>query len=198
MSLSPTVRFRRRHLPHWEVANGRYFVTVRCADSLPREAVEKIRELHLNLAGIPAQSPQFAAFQRQVFRTLEKYLDAGAGSCPLRHPEAACIIMEEFEAMAEWQIGVPHFTVMPNHWHALFVPSDAGVHSLSAVMKRLKGRTGKRIRTALGGRGPVWQGEWFDRWVRDDTEWTRIVDYIHANPVKAQLAASWSEHPWTR
>lgn len=116
----------------------------------------------------------------------------------MREPKVARILMEEFEALADWQIAVPHFTVMPNHWHALLVPSDGGDHSLSAIMKRLKGRTGKRVRAILGGRGSVWQGEWFDRWVRNDSEWDRIVDYVRSNPMKAGLCAKWSEHPWTR
>ena len=76
----------------------------------------------------------------------------------------------------------------PNHWHALLVPEDARAHSLSEVMKRLKGRTARRIRLLLPGIGRFWQGEWFDRWVRDDAEWDRIVTYIRNNPVKAGLA----------
>lgn len=198
ISLRPTLHFRRRHLPHWEVLDGRYFITVRCADSLPRDAVERLRELNFHLASIPAASPQFAAQQRQVFRTLEKYLDARAGACPLRQPAAIKCLSEEFAALAQWDVSVPHYTIMPNHWHALLVPGKSCTHSLSKIMKRLKGRTGKSLRAALGGSGPIWQGEWFDRWVRDESEWTRIVDYIHANPVKAGLARSWSEHPGTR
>lgn len=196
--LTETLRFRRRHLPHWEVAAGRYVVTVRCADSLPREAVERLKELQLHLSAIAPQSPQFAALQRRIFVTLEKYLDAGSGSCPLRQSVAAKILLAEFEALSDWDVAVPHFTIMPNHWHALLVPGERCTHSLSEIMKRLKGRTGKSLRAVLGGSGPVWQGEWFDRWVRHDAEWARIVDYIHANPVKASLASAWADHPWTR
>jgi REP element-mobilizing transposase RayT len=193
-----TVQFRRRHLPHWEVEGARYFVTVRCADSLPKEAIERLKEIRGNLADITPRSPQFAAFQRQAFRTLEIYLDCGSGSCPLRLPEAAGAIVEEFAALAEWNVGVPHFTIMPNHWHALFAPANDGVQSLSAIMKRLKGRTGKRIRRIVGGAGPLWQEEWFDRWVRDDGEWDRCVAYIQNNPVKAGIVSIPSDHPWTR
>jgi len=65
-------------------------------------------------------------------------------------------------------------------------------------MKRLKGRTAKRIRGALGGSGAFWQREWFDRWMRDDAEWERCAAYIRNNPVKAGLAEKWEAHPWTR
>jgi len=193
-----TIRFTRRKLPHWEVENGRYLVTVRCADSLPEVAVARLSGLHDSLSQIEPRSAEFAAMQRQVFRTLEKYLDAGYGSCLLRQPEAARIVVDELAALADWQIAVPHFTVMPNHWHALLVPGEQEAHSLSAIMKRLKGRMGSSIRGEIGGRGPVWQSEWFDRWIRDEAEWEKIIAYIRNNPVKAGLARAWVEHRWTR
>jgi len=95
-------------------------------------------------------------------------------------------------------VAVPHFTIMPNHWHALLVPDPSSPHALSTIMKRIKGRTAKRLRALLGGSGPVWQREWFDRWMRSDAEWEKSVAYIRNNPVKAALVGSWSEHPWTK
>jgi len=44
----------------------------------------------------------------------------------------------------------------------------------------------------------VWQREWFDRWIRDEAEWEKCVAYIRNNPVKAGLARTWVEHPWTK
>ncbi len=41
----------------------------------------------------------------------------------------------------------------------------------------------------LGRSGRFWQDESYDHWVRDDEELERIVDYIAANPVKADLVA---------
>ncbi len=197
MHLAETTRFRRRHLPHWEVVGGRYFVTVRFADSLPREAVEKLDEFERHLTNIVPHSAQFAALQREIFRALEKYLDAGTGSCPLRQPAAAQATLDEFSSLCDWHVTVRNFTVMPNHWHALIIPGAECSHSLSAIMKRLKGRTAKRIRHALGGRGPVWQREWFDRWMRNDAEFEKCAACIRNNPVKAGLAKTWNEHPWT-
>ena len=196
--MTHTLQFRRRHLPHWEVEHGRYFVTVRCADSLPREAAQRLAEIHESLSATVPRSSQFAAQQREVFLTLEKYLDAGHGACPLRRDDVARLLVGEFEALKEWDVTVPHFSVMPNHWHALLVPAGKTVRPLSQIMKRLKGRTGKRIREIVDGSGPVWQGEWFDRWVRDEREWDRIVDYIRNNPVKAGLVPNVGDHAWTR
>ena len=193
-----TNRFRRRNLPHWEIKRGRYFVTVRCAGSLPRDVVIRLEEIHQNLQAIEARSAQFAALQRQYFRTMEKYLDCGSGECVLRDVAAAQAVVSELRLLAEWQVEVPHYSVMPNHWHALVVPLQDCSHSLSEVMKRVKGRSAKGIRQRCGGEGAVWQREWFDRWVRDEAEWERIVDYIHDNPVKAGLVQTWNDDPWTR
>lgn len=196
--MARTTRFTYRHLPHWEVEQGRYFITVRCADSLPRETVLRLTELAEAQRLIEPRSAQFAAHQRIIFRTLEKYLDCGLGSCPLKNTAVARIVLEELLALLDWQVSVPHFTIMPNHWHALLVPGADSPHSLSAIMKRLKGRTASRIRKLIGGSGPVWQREWFDRWMRDEPEWAKCVAYIQNNPVKAGLVQPWTHHPWTK
>ena len=115
MLLKRTLRFTRRNLPHWEVEGGRYFITVRCADSLPREVVARLDEIHRQIAAIEPASAQFATEQRRYFALMEKYLHAGYGSCPLREGSIAQAMIGEFRLLAEWDIEVPHFTIMPNH-----------------------------------------------------------------------------------
>jgi putative transposase len=171
---------------------------VHCADSLPSEAVARLKEIHQTMRGIEPRSPQFLALQRRHFATLEKYLEAGHGGCVLRKPCAAEAITAQLAALSEWDVDVPHFAIMPNHWHALLVPHPGSARALSAVMKRVKGRSAKRIREVAGGHGAVWQREWFDRWMRNDAEWEKCVAYIRNNPVKAGLARDWREHPWTK
>ncbi|HEX2854917.1 MAG TPA: transposase [Opitutaceae bacterium] len=154
--------------------------------------------MHRALSEIEPTSEQFAALQRTYFGTMEKYLDAGAGACWLKHPGIAEPIVRELTALKEWHINAPHYSIMPNHWHALLIPASQCERSLSEILKRLKGRTAKNIREAVGGRGAVWQREWFDRWIRDDGEWEKTVNYIRQNPVKAGLVSRWEDHAWTR
>ena len=196
--MAHTIRFTRRKLPHWEVKGGRYFVTVRCADSLPRDAVLRIAELQATLARIEPRSPEFAALQRQVFRAVEKHLDTGLGECPLRPAVAAGIVIAEFESLAAADVAVPHYSIMPNHWHAILVPAADCRLTLTQIMARIKGRTARAINSSRGGAGSLWQREWFDHWIRDDAEWERCVAYIRNNPVKAGLVREWNEHPWTK
>lgn len=129
---------------------------------------------------------------------MEKYLDAGAGECLLRNTACAAIVTDELQSSTDWLIDVPHSTIMPNHWHALVVPRSTCTHSLRAIMKRVKGRTGNRLPKTIGGPGPVWQREWFDRWMRNDTEWAKTVAYIRNNPVKAGLVSTWQQHHSTQ
>ncbi|HLP25788.1 MAG TPA: transposase, partial [Acidobacteriota bacterium] len=129
----------------------------------------------------------------------EKYLDAARGACPLRKVDAAKTILTELESpTTSMAVAVPHYTIMPNHWHALLIPAANCELPLAEIMRRLKGRTARAINAAHGTSGPLWQREWFDRWIRDDTEWERCVAYIRNNPVKAGLVTEWPQHPWTK
>ena len=193
-----TTRFTRGRLPHWEVEGGRYFVTVRCHDSLPREVVARLQEIQGSVHRVEPKSDEFVRLQRQYFLTMEKFLDAGSGSAPLRRDEAAAALVAAFAALPDEGVSVPHFAIMPNHWHALLEPAGTESIDLRCVMTRLKGRTSRAVNLALGRSGTLWQREWFDRWMRDDAEWSRCVDYVRLNPVKAGLVRDWQEDPWTR
>ena len=44
---------------------------------------------------------------------------------------------------------------------------------------------------------PFWQDESYDRLVRNDLEFERIVNYIERNPVTAGLVLTPEEFPWS-
>src|SRR5688572_1983731 len=142
-------RFTRGKLPHWEVEHGRYFVTVRCADSLPREVIKLLQEVGAKLNSIEPKSEAFAELQRFYFRTLEMHLDEGRGSCPLRNQSAASLLLEEFNMLREWQVDVPHYVVMPNHWHPMVEPRESCTRSLPEIMRRVKGRSARAINRSV-------------------------------------------------
>ena len=172
-----------------------YFVTVRCADSLPREVIKLLQEVGAKLNSIEPKSEAFAELQRFYFRTLEMHLDEGRGSCPLRNQSAASLLLEEFNMLREWQVDVPHYVVMPNHWHPMVEPRESCTRSLPEIMRRVKGRSARAINRSVGPAGALWQREWFDRWMRDDAEYDRCVQYIQNNPAKAGVP---QQDRWTR
>ena len=65
-----TTRFTRGRLPHWEVERGRYFVTVRCYDSLPLKVVARLQEIQDGLRHVEPRSGDFARLQRQYYGTM--------------------------------------------------------------------------------------------------------------------------------
>jgi len=85
------------------------------------------------------------------------------------------------------------YVVMPNHIHLLITPL-VPVSKIMRSLKKLTAREGNRI---LGLTGPFWQDESYDRLVRDETEFERIAHYIESNPVKAGLAPTPEEFPWS-
>ncbi|MCL5021739.1 MAG: hypothetical protein M1339_08835 [Bacteroidetes bacterium] len=50
---------------------------------------------------------------------------------------------------------------------------------------------------SLGRSGPFWQDESYDHVIRGAAELERTILYVINNPVKAGLAKSWENWPWT-
>ena len=85
------------------------------------------------------------------------------------------------------------FVVMANHVHLLVTPliePSKFMHSL----KRFTAGQGNRM---LGLAGPFWQDESYDRLVRNEKEFERILNYIEMNPVKAGLVEQAEDFRWS-
>jgi putative transposase len=194
--MDDTVARWRYRLPHWEVAGRPHFVTIRCAGSLPREAIGRVREIHASLKQIEPNSPQFAALQRKYFFLCESYLDPGFG--PFREENVAEMTIASLRRLASrtgWS--AEEFTLMPNHAHLLLVPSRESL-PLKATLRGWKWFVAREANRLSGTHGHFWQSDWFDRWARTDAEVARIVEYIRNNPVKGGLVSQWRDYPWTR
>jgi len=89
--------------------------------------------------------------------------------------------------------------VMTDHIHILFRPlqkEDGSWYDLPQIMRGIKGTSGKRINSLLGRSGKVWQEEYFDRMIRDETELLEKWEYIWNNLLKKGLADSFEEYPF--
>ena len=182
--------FWRFRLPHWEVADCPHFVTIRSADSLPADALARVRAVHESLQLIAPSSPQFASLQRKYFLLCEQYLDAGHGLCPFLEPavsELAMASLADLSTRQGWR--VPHFTLMPNHVHLLLAPGR-GAQPLKQTIRGSKWFVATQANRLLGRTGPFWQTDWFDRWARTEAEAGRMRDYIRLNPAKPDLPCS--------
>ena len=74
------------------------------------------------------------------------------------------------------------YVVMNDHVHIL-VQICAG-YRLEEVVAAWKSFTAHRLQQEFGRSGAVWQGEYFDRAVRDEAEYEQKRDYILSNPQK--------------
>ena len=195
MSMIPTRERWRSRLPHWEVEGHWHFVTIRCQGTLPTAVKRKLGEIHVALQSIHPQSEEFQQLQRRYFLTTEKYLDRGAGFAPFKEVRPCELYLEALTVMESegWLVG--EATVMPNHVHLLVIRQNSEF-SLKQVLTRLKGRSSRWINQELQRSGRFWQEDWFDRWMRNEGELTKTINYIRNNPVKAGLVDEWTDYRW--
>ena len=201
LRMADTREYWRFHLPHWEVVDRPHFVTIRCAGTLPKAICAQISAIHANLQVITPASPEFVYHQRHYFRLTERYLDAAAttrtGFVPLSEATSCRIILnawKQIQVHEGWN--VTHAVAMHNHVHFILRPMEPNPLPLRTVLRQFKGRTARLINQERGRTGTFWQTDWFDRWLRNEEEETRVIDYIRNNPVKAGLSSNWQDWPW--
>ena len=126
---------------------------------------------------------------------MDRLLDSTCtGPLFLRMPEVAKMVMDAIHYRDQRTYQLHSFVVMRNHVHLLMTPQEA----VSKVMQSLKRFTAREGNRMLGLTGqPFWQDESYDRLIRNDTEFERIVHYIERNPVTAGLAVTPEEVPWS-
>ncbi|MCC5790803.1 MAG: transposase [Opitutales bacterium] len=192
-----TKSFWRAQLPHWEIDGGSYFVTIRCAGSLPKNIAERAKTILRDLQEFEPDSEGFLKVQRRYFQTTEKYLDKGQGFCPFRDSRCCEVILEKLEALEGKGWNLRHFAILPNHLHVL-MSTTISADPMKSVWPRWKGITARECNRILGRSGPFWQREWFDRWMRDEMNTQKTIKYIRQNPVKAGLVKNWEDYPWVK
>jgi putative transposase len=83
---------------------------------------------------------------------------------------------------------------MPDHLHLLLegAREDSDLRTFMRAFKQASA-----IVFARNGGGRLWQKGYFEHVLRDDEDTTRVIRYIAANPVRAGLAMTPLEHPFT-
>ena len=76
--------------------------------------------------------------------------------------------------------------VMPNHVHALVVQNPG--FPLEKMISSWKRFSARAINQLLARSGNLWQRDYFDRLVRNQTHFANCVRYIRRNPQKARLS----------
>jgi leucyl-tRNA synthetase len=175
-------------LPHWQQAESACFVTWRLDDSLPQETLkqwETERQAWLNTNPKPWDEVTEMDYHQRFSDRLDEWLDTGSGSCSLRAPLVREVVSKALNHFNGERYTIHGFVVMPNHVHVLFTPSTG--HLLADILHSWKSFTSKEIGKLLGSEGRFWQPEYFDRLVRSQRHFDKVMEYIAQNPAKANL-----------
>ncbi len=170
-----------RNLPHFDSATVIQAITYRLSDSLPRHVAKRLAD-----ELTPDAEPRHR-------RRIEASLDAGHGSCCLTDPTLARDIIDTWHRCADVRYQLHAWCVMPNHVHVLIAPLPE--FALGSIVQSWKSWTGKNIKARTGT--VMWQRDYWDRFIRDESHYQQTVAYIHENPVTAGLASSAEAWPWS-
>jgi putative DNA methylase len=125
---------------------------------------------------------------------IENYLDRSFGNCELRDPKVASIVEENWLHFDGQDYRILAWVVMPNHVHLLV---KIWQKPMTEILQGWKGYTARRINRVLGRRGKLWQDDYWDRYIRDEAHYRKVVHYIESNPVKAGLVKTPDEWPFS-
>ncbi len=182
------IRFTANRLPHWQQKGAVYFVTFRLADAVPhnlRTRWESEREAWLRVHPQPWSAEVEREYHDRFSGAVERWLDAGHGSCVLRRYDCAAVMAEALRHFDGERIAQIAWVVMPNHVHVVFVLNSGWL--LENIILSWKGFTARHINALIGHTGCVWQRDCFDRLVRNATHLANCIRYIRRNPQKAPL-----------
>jgi putative transposase len=182
----------RGYLPHFESSEATQIVTFHLADSLPRTALVQM-EGELNT--LPSERRDVERRKR-----LDLWIDAGHGSCVLRRPGIADMVQGCLLTFDSQRYRMLAWVVMPNHVHILFQPMKGWtVAKIVAAWKKFTARkiSDERREMSDESSAPVWQREYWDRYIRDQRHLEQAIEYIQMNPVKAGLVATAESWRWS-
>ena len=201
--------YYRRNLPHLHPEGHPLFITFRLANSLPIEALAKLKALRQReLKNSRGKSPEeIYDIEMKHFGRYEEWLDRClSGPRWLADETIARTITEKIHFMDGKQFHVTAYCIMPNHVH-LLIESIVAEHlkhrgmtakyPVTNTLRLLKGNTARACNLLLGQSGAFWHHESYDHYTRDEQELERIIKYILYNPAKAGLVEDWKKWKFT-
>ena len=204
--------FRRRHLPHWDVADAAYFVTACLAGSISASGMHQLQQYRAELdcrKPPPHTLPQeWTRIKHKLyFAKIDELLDGQPAVRHLGNSDAAECVRDSIYHFAGVRYDVIAYCVMPSHLHWVFQPLREWTDALGAtrtkrtpreaIVHSVKSFTGTQCNQLLALSGRFWQVETYDHWVRDEDQLARIVEYVEQNPVKAGLVMKPEDWRWS-
>jgi putative transposase len=92
-----------------------------------------------------------------------------------------------------WFVG--DFVLMPDHVH-LFARAARDAKPLAGWIETWKSLSSRRLKKVLLLTPPLWQRDYFDRFLRSADSYSEKWDYVAANPVRKGLCGRPGDWPW--
>ena len=171
------------NLPHWTQYGKITFITFHLADSLPKHVIDFMQaeyeslKLQLEKEGNHTNLERLRAIRHNQ---LEKYLDKGYGSCLLSSPIFRSIIINTLNYNNGNTYLLHSYVIMPNHIHLLLEPK--GTATIQQITHSIKSFSSHEINKLQKSTGSIWQKEFFDRIIRNEEHYMRVLEYIKNNP----------------
>ena len=114
---------------------------------------------------------------------------------PFTEAEYPVILSSLDESRRRLGFALCGYVLMPDHWHALLWPRDS--ITISRVLMDVKSVSALHLNRQRQRHGPLWQHQFWDRFVRHAKEYGQRLNYMHSNPVRKGLVAKPEEWRWS-
>ena len=84
---------------------------------------------------------------------------------------------------------------MPDHVH-FFARPEVGGQPIAKWVQLWKGVSSRKIAKALNIPPPIWQADYFDRYLRSTESYSQKWDYVEQNPVRAGVGKRFEDWPY--
>ena len=177
-------------LPHWHQKAKTYHIVFRLNDSIDQKTINSYKAEKQHLQQLAIDKPELASDTTQRLQELysdkiEASLDKGYGACHMNDPAIAKIVSDAITFYDGDHYDLGAWCVMPNHVHLLIQPREN--HSLSDILRNIKGYTSKEANKLLGSTGAFWRKESYDHLIRSEQAFCHVLSYIESNPETAGI-----------
>ena len=112
---------------------------------------------------------------------------------PVFKNEIACSVLKSafHEVHKYYSFRLAGLSILPDHWHGLFRPSEG------VVIENIIGAVKQNVLTSLNRlHSSFWQSRFIDHRVRDEDDFNYHMEYIRLNAVKHELVQEVEEFKW--
>jgi REP element-mobilizing transposase RayT len=181
----------RGFLPHFDESRLLQALTFRLHDAVPDSVVQGWKQELAWINHLSSSDPRDVELRKRISR----YEDAGHGACWLRNERIASLVENTLLHFDGERYRLIAWCIMPNHVHALVETWEGW--TLASVLHSWKSYTAHEANRILRRSGDFWFREYHDRFIRDDRHFTRAIEYIEANPLKAGLVDTKEAWRWS-